>query len=161
MNDAYAALGRRAGKDPSQCVKPFAISPLAACRSSWWQARSLRSDKQLIPVEEHLERLVEKYIPEEDREGFVFHAVDIWNNHGYFADKRVWPREKCWEILWDLASVPALFVLPIAVGLKLRPEVADWIRGTCRESKRSIAGKRTMSACTDWPSSISPMARRM
>ena len=74
------------------------------------------------------ERLVEKYIPEEDREGFVFHAVDIWNNHGYFADKRVWPREKCWEILWDLAMFPALFVLPIAVGLKLRPEVADWIK---------------------------------
>lgn len=88
----------------------------------------VHADTQLIPVEEHLEGLVEKYIPEADREGFVFHAADVWNNNGYFADREKWPHEKCWDILWDLISVPALFELPVAVGLKHKPEVADWIK---------------------------------
>ena len=42
----------------------------------------IHADTQLIPVEECLEELVEKHIPEGDRDGFVFHATNIWSAVG-------------------------------------------------------------------------------
>jgi hypothetical protein len=36
----------------------------------------IHGDDQVIPVEEHLEGLVEKHIPEDKREGFYFHAAE-------------------------------------------------------------------------------------
>lgn len=87
----------------------------------------IHTDSQLIPVEEYLESLVEKYIPKEDRKGFAFHSADVWNNWDYFADKVKWPRGTCWDILWDLSGIPARFGLPIALGLKRKEEVAEWI----------------------------------
>ena len=54
MNDAYAALGRRACKGPSQCVKPFAMSSFSGLPFFVVAGPIIDADKQLIPVEEHL-----------------------------------------------------------------------------------------------------------
>jgi hypothetical protein len=112
-------------------------------RSPWFVVAGpiIHADSQLVPVERHLEGLVEKYIPEADREGFVFHAADIWNNNGYFADKLKWPHEKCWDILWDLACIPALFDFPISIGIKQNPEVAEWIKEPIAEIEEKYRRK--------------------
>lgn len=83
----------------------------------------VHADTQLVPIETHLEELAAKHIPEADRKGFVFHAADIWNNNGYFKDRTVWPRDRCWDILADLAAIPRKFEVPIAIGLKRKDQV--------------------------------------
>ncbi len=78
-------------------------------------------DAQLGPVEDHLEGLVKKHIPEEDREGFYFHASDIWNCNGYFKGKdELWPREKRNQILIDLVDTIPTFKLPVVLGFLRR-----------------------------------------
>ncbi len=73
-------------------------------------------DNQLIAVEEHMERLVERYIPEDDREDFFFHATNIWSATKYFKDRVLWPLERRLEILHDLVEIPSKFDLPIVFG---------------------------------------------
>ena len=54
----------------------------------------VHGDEQVIPIEEHLERLVEKHIPAHQREGFFFHATDIYgggDKHSIFHDKQNGP----------------------------------------------------------------------
>src|SRR5262245_3707207 len=48
-------------------------------------------DRQLVAIENHLDILVQKHIPEEDRPGFIFHATEIWSGGGYFKDRNKWP----------------------------------------------------------------------
>ncbi len=77
-------------------------------------------DKQVVPVEEHLESLVEKHIPADKRAGFYFHATDIYgggNKKCIFHDKDEWPDERRRAILDDLVAVPAQFGLPISIGI--------------------------------------------
>jgi hypothetical protein len=86
----------------------------------------VHGDKQVVPVEDHLESLVEKHIPVERRDGFYFHATDIYgggNKDCIFHDKIEWPDERRWAILDDLVAVPAKFGIPICVGII---EKAKW-----------------------------------
>src|SRR5690606_6347693 len=57
------------------------------------------------------------YLPPEDREGFVFHATDIFHGSRYF-DRRnpKWPEETRFAILTDLAKVIEDLMLPLVVG---------------------------------------------
>jgi hypothetical protein len=80
----------------------------------------INADKDLIAIEKHLESLVEKHIPAESQDGFVFHATDIYGGGKadcMFHDRTMWPNEKRSAILVDLLAVPAKFSLPICVGL--------------------------------------------
>ena len=79
----------------------------------------IHGDTQLISVEAHLGSLVEKHIPEDKREGFVFHATEIYHGGGrksIFRDKEEWPDERRWAILDDLVAVPAKFKLPVCIS---------------------------------------------
>ncbi|HZE52338.1 MAG TPA: DUF3800 domain-containing protein [Bradyrhizobium sp.] len=80
----------------------------------------IEADKELIAIEKYLESLVEKHIPAQNRDGFVFHATDIYGGGKadcLFHDRTVWPNEKRSAILEDLLAVPAKFDLSICVGL--------------------------------------------
>ena len=73
-------------------------------------------DRQLVAVENHLDILVQKHIPEHDRPGLIFHATDIWSGAKYFKDRDKWPMERRLEILRDLARIPGRFDIPVAWG---------------------------------------------
>jgi hypothetical protein len=80
----------------------------------------VHGDDQLVSVEEHLEYLVEKHIPIDKREGFFFHATDIYgggDKNCLFRDKDEWPDERRWAILDDLAAIPQKFDLPVCIGM--------------------------------------------
>jgi Protein of unknown function (DUF3800) len=80
----------------------------------------VNGDEQVVPVEEHLESLVEKHIPPEHWDGFFFHATDMYGGGKkdcIFHDKNSWPEEKRFAILDDLVAIPAMFGLPICVGI--------------------------------------------
>jgi hypothetical protein len=80
----------------------------------------VHGDDQVVPVEDQLAALVEKHIPADRREGFYFHATDIYGGGPkdcIFHDKTEWPDERRWAILDDLVAVPAKFELPICIGI--------------------------------------------
>ena len=74
------------------------------------------ADHQMIAVEERLEQLVRKHIPEADHENFFFHATNIWSGTKYFKDRDVWPLSRRCEILHDLVRIPSQCDLPILFG---------------------------------------------
>ena len=80
-------------------------------------------DNQLIAVEEHIERLVDRYIPEEDRENFFFHATNIFSGNKYYKDRNVWPLDRRLEILHDLVEIPRKFEIPVVFGYCPRNEL--------------------------------------
>lgn len=73
-------------------------------------------DRDYRALEGKLRELRERYIPEPDRDGFVFHAKDIFHGAKYFKDKTLWPPDKRFPILRDLAALPAKMGLPVAFG---------------------------------------------
>ena len=75
------------------------------------------ADRQMIAVEEHLAALVTKYIPEEDRDGFIFHAMELWSGSRYFKKhKDAWPLDRRMDVLRDLAAMPETFDLAVCWG---------------------------------------------
>jgi hypothetical protein len=83
------------------------------------------ADKQLVRLEDHLQSLVEKHIPLEDWDGFVFHATAIWSGTRYFEDKEKWPLAKRLPILNDLVAIPRLFEIPITIGFVRRSDFGE------------------------------------
>ncbi|MBI1649063.1 DUF3800 domain-containing protein [Hyphomicrobium sulfonivorans] len=85
----------------------------------------VHADKQLNELEQRLQRLVERHIPADLRDGFVFHATELFNGGGKVfcrADER-WQLAKRLEIAHELASIPAKMKLPLAFGIVQR---AHW-----------------------------------
>jgi hypothetical protein len=82
-------------------------------------------DRQLVAIENHLDILVQKHIPEPDRPGFIFHATDIWSGKKYFADRDKWSMERRLDILRDLARIPSHFDVPVAWGFVDKNEFPD------------------------------------
>lgn len=81
-------------------------------------AVAVHADEQLIGVEQRLDQLVEQWIPKSQRDGFVFHAKEIFNGGGVFQRDQ-WPLDKRLRIAVDLAHIP------VAHDLKLGLAVAD------------------------------------
>lgn len=73
----------------------------------------VHGDLQMVAVEEHLQRLVRKHIPETDWENFSFHATNIWSGTKYYKDDDAWPLKRRLAILHDLVEIPQKFDLPI------------------------------------------------
>jgi hypothetical protein len=79
----------------------------------------VHGDDQVVLIEEYLDGVIEKHIPEENKPDFFFHATDLYHGGGkksIFSNKDVWPEEKRWAILDDLVAVPGLFKIPICFG---------------------------------------------
>jgi hypothetical protein len=86
------------------------------------------ADSKLNSIENHLERLVMRHIPAQHREGFVFHATELFNGGG-----KVFRREKPdfigphqWPLVRRLAIAD---VQPIAVNRRRAPLSRHRTRG--------------------------------
>jgi len=76
----------------------------------------IHGDYEAPAVEQRLEELISRYIPEQDRVGFVFHATDIFHGSKYF-NREDWSRETRLQILADLAGIIDELHLPVVVGM--------------------------------------------
>jgi hypothetical protein len=76
----------------------------------------VHGDRTYRKLEECIRRLTVAVIPEEDRDGFIFHAGDLFQGTGYFKDREKWPREKRFPILRSLAEMPRKLWIPIVFG---------------------------------------------
>lgn len=87
----------------------------------------LNGDQDWRPLERHIKSLIRKHIPERDREGFIFHAMDVWHGSRYF-DRQKWPLSTRRNILSDLAKIPNQFHLTVVNGFVHRLSAADHLR---------------------------------
>lgn len=88
----------------------------------------VHGDKKLAQVEDYLEFLVEKHIPEQDRIGFIFHATDIWNGNRYFKDKNEWPWERRESLFREIIETIPKFKLPVCVGFYDRVRAVPFVK---------------------------------
>ena len=82
------------------------------------------ADKKLIQVERALDKIVEKHIPEHLQDGFVFHALELFNGGGKVFKRQKddlvgppqWPLRRRLAIAREIALIPVALRLPIAFG---------------------------------------------
>lgn len=88
----------------------------------------VHGDDQWRVANQRIVSLIEKQIPEADRDGFVFHATDLFHGSRYFhRSKPEWTKERRWAILEDLAQIIADLELPVVAGTheKLISRIGD------------------------------------
>jgi hypothetical protein len=75
-------------------------------------------------VERKLTALRDAYIPEAEREGFVFHATELFNGGGRVFDRKSgqWPLEKRLAIAERIAALPRRLDLGLVYGFLNRHE---------------------------------------
>ena len=94
----------------------------------------VNADLQWKAVEKYLAELIDEYVPPERREGFVFHAKDLFHGTGRtIFDRRTFPLPRAHEALKKILAVPALFSLPVVCGYFNKDLDSKWTpRGHAR-----------------------------
>lgn len=107
------------------------------------------ADRLLIAVEDYLDSLADKYVHAHQRDGFVFHATDIWSGSGIYKDAYIWPAQTRFDMLEALAATPAKFDLPVSLGWvdKARFEVAPKQDGYSKEQIANTAHAVAFAEC--------------
>jgi hypothetical protein len=85
----------------------------------------VHGDDQIIPLEDELDALIRRHIPEQDWPGFVLHAKDIWHGAKYFRDRNTWPWERRAAILDDLVQIPGKLETPIVFSRLVKATAAE------------------------------------
>jgi hypothetical protein len=78
-------------------------------------------DDQWRIVHQEMERLFDEYVPAKLRDGFIFHAADIFNG-GRFRDE--WFGDSRWKLLTEFSSIPRRFGLPICYSMCRRDSMS-------------------------------------
>jgi len=103
----------------------------------------LNADAQYIAVEQYLEQLIERYIPRECREGFIFHAKDLFHGTGRtVTDRRRFSLERAREALKELLAIPSKFHIPITFGYLRKREVQQEDFSAIRSQKKRARAVR-------------------
>jgi hypothetical protein len=77
----------------------------------------VHGDVQLNPVEGYMRHLIKEYVAEEDRNGFAFHATELFSGSGkVFSNRDKYPLTRRLEALKEVLSVPGKFKLPVVFG---------------------------------------------
>lgn len=85
-------------------------------------------DTEWRPLHDHFNGLVERFVPEGKREGFVFHAKDIWHGEGEVFDRELWKNRDRRDVLRAICETVTKFKLPIVWGHSNRAAVADVLK---------------------------------
>ncbi|MDE5446607.1 DUF3800 domain-containing protein [Bradyrhizobium sp. CSA207] len=76
----------------------------------------IHADHQYVVAEDRL-REVFQSVPEQFREGFIFHAKSIWSDRAY---RNVWSFEDRLNFLKEVMAIPRKIGIPIALGIVRR-----------------------------------------
>lgn len=88
----------------------------------------LHVDTQWRSLHEHFANLVEMFVPEEKREGFIFHAKDIWHGEGKVFSRALWKDRDRRDALRALCETVTQFQLPIVWGHSHKSKVAEILK---------------------------------
>lgn len=75
----------------------------------------IHADRQWKLLEERLSALADDYAPGGSRDGFVFHAKELWSG-GKVLVRGEYPAERRWEALMAICSIPEEFKIPVVFG---------------------------------------------
>jgi hypothetical protein len=110
----------------------------------------IHGDLEILEVHHKLDEIVDRYIPAEDRAGFVFHATDIFHGSRHFKKWR--PNERL-QILTEIAEIIESLHLPVVASLYEKntfgtgvPEVLE----ATHEKKRVIMQTASAMDCAVW-----------
>jgi hypothetical protein len=101
------------------------------------------ADLQWRAVEKYVSQLIDEYVPEEHREGFLFHAKDLFHGSGLIFDRRKYPLERSREALKELLSIPRKFLLPVVYGYLIKRSLPSEIS---KRSRRLEVGRNQSMA---------------
>lgn len=73
-------------------------------------------DTELRDIENHLRDLADMHAAPADRQGFYFHAKDVFHGSGVFR-RETYSRESRQAIMEDVCNVPRLFRLHLFTGI--------------------------------------------
>jgi hypothetical protein len=104
----------------------------------------VHGDLQYKRLKGRIQQAIEDWIPPQDRDGFVFHAADLFSGADYF-DRNVWPLEIRWQILEELCSIPHEFDLPIVFGFQDRSAIPREIDGARSEANIHTAATQLIA----------------
>lgn len=76
----------------------------------------VHGDDELRLLTSEIERITSERVPEAIREGFVFHAKEVFNG-GKRVDRNQWPFEDRLDYLKEVLCLPFVHDVPIAVGI--------------------------------------------
>lgn len=109
---------------------------------------SVHGDEKLGLVKAHLRKVVEVNIPVEHRAGFVFQAKELFHGGGkvFKRDSPNWPLEKRLELADELAAIPKLCDLPIAIGFVERAKCPPLLPRDKPLSKHDAAMEANVTA---------------
>jgi hypothetical protein len=113
----------------------------------------VHGDTLFGPVEDYLQSLIDKHIPADKKEGFYFHASEIYSGSrkgksaSIFADRQEWPAERRWAILDDMVAIPKDFNIPICVAWIEKSEFLTKIKNAPPEKKLDVEGSKAVHAC--------------
>src|SRR6476646_6251002 len=82
----------------------------------------VHGDAQWRPVEDYIGGLINNYVAEDDRLGFVFHATELFSGSGIFKNCEKYPLAHRIEALKEILSIPSKFRLPIVFGFIRREQ---------------------------------------
>lgn len=77
----------------------------------------VEADKQYIAVERRLKELLDRSVPPQLREGFIFHATSVWSDKSYRA---VWSMEDRLSLLKSVMALPHEMGVAICMGMVRR-----------------------------------------
>ena len=77
----------------------------------------VKPDDHWRAAQEHCEALFDKYVPKQLRNGFVFHAVDVWNKKEYWD---FWPIEDRSALISEMAAIPRKINAAISMAMVRR-----------------------------------------
>lgn len=78
----------------------------------------VHADEKLVAIEQDIDEIVKRHIPEEHWESFVFHAAELFNGGGKVFDRNNpdFPLSKRLDIAEEVAALPGRYNLPLAFG---------------------------------------------
>lgn len=107
----------------------------------------VHGDHEALAVQRKFDEIIERYIPEPDRPGFIFHATDVFHGSGYFERSR-WDRITRLKILADMADIIGDLHLPIVAGGYEKATFG--IPVTDHNLKRTLIQTTAMMDCAVW-----------
>jgi hypothetical protein len=100
------------------------------------------ADKKLVAIERELQKIVQRFIPAQYREGFVFHAKEIFNGgkKNFIRDHPDWPDHIRTDVADALARIPRKFNIPVVIGHVERKNFPSTFDGSSMSTKDKTIG---------------------
>jgi hypothetical protein len=83
----------------------------------------LHADQQWKMLERYLSDMADEFVPPENRDGFVFHATELFSGGQTFSREK-WPKGKRWKILDHLVTIPEKFKFGVVHGFVERARLS-------------------------------------